>query len=681
MDSTGRLHSVDRVRNIALVGHAGSGKTTLVEALLKRAGAISSEGQVEKGNTVSDFTPQEKEAGHSLDPAICHVDHEGIRVNILDTPGYPDFLGRTMSVMPAVETAVLVIDAVQGMGTTTDRIMEFAGDRNLCRAIVINRIDAPGANCQAVLKAVTERFGSECLPLNLPAESGQKVADCYFTHDDVETDFSSVAEAHTRIVDQVVELDDELMEIYLEQGEEIKPEQLHDPFERALRRGHLIPVCFVSATTGQGLSQLLRIFENLMPSPREGNPPEFFQGEGEESPVEVKADENGHFIGHVFKVTIDPYVGRLAAVRVHQGRMRTGDQVFMGDRRKAFRVAHLYDIQGKDLKEVPSAGPGDICALTKLEELEFDGVLHSSHDEDYFHLRPASLPPPMYGLAIELKRRGDEKKLSDALHKFLAEDPSLMVEHNPQQNETVVRGLGDLHLRAVMERMSSDYNVELDTHAPSVAYRETITRDADGHSRHKKQTGGAGQFGEVFLKVEPLPRGTGFEFVNRVVGGSIPSQYIPAVEKGVRAVMGEGAIAGFPLQDLRVTVYDGKHHPVDSKEVAFVAAGRKAFVNAIEKARPIVLEPIAHVDITAPGDHVGDITGQLSGIRGRVSGNEVVSHNFVRISAEVPVSEMDDYQAKLKSLTGGTGSYTMSFDHYEPAPPPVQKELTERFHH
>ena len=680
MDSSGSLHGVKQVRNIALVGHAGAGKTTLTEALLQKSGAIASVGQVEKGSTVSDFTAYEKEAGHSLDPAVCHIDHAGIRVNLLDTPGYPDFLGRTMSVLPAVETAVLVVDAVHGMGTATERIMEFAGSRNLCRAIVINRIDAPGADCQGVLKAVTENFGDECLPLNLPADGGQKVADCYFSHDEVETDFSSVAEAHTRIVDQVVELDDELMEIYLEQGEEIKPEQLHDPFERALRRGHLIPVCFVSAATGQGLTQLLRIFEDLMPSPLEGNPPEFFKGEGEETPVGVTTDEAGHFIGHVFKITIDAYVGRQAAVRVHQGRIKTGDHVFMGDKRKAFRVAHLYDIQGKDLKEIPAAGPGDICALTKLDELEFDAVLHSSHDEDYFHLRPVDLPPPMYGLAIELQRRGDEKKLSDAIHKFLAEDPSLKVEHNPQQNETVVRGLGDLHLRAVMERMKDDYHVELSTHAPSVAYRETITRDADGHSRHKKQTGGAGQFGEVFLKVEPLPRGSGFEFVNRVVGGSIPSQFIPAVEKGVRSVIKEGAIAGFPIQDVRVTVYDGKHHPVDSKEVAFVAAGRKAFMDAIDKARPIVLEPIAHVDITAPGDHVGDVTGQLSGIRGRVSGNEVMSHNLVRISAEVPVSEMDDYQAKLKSLTGGTGSFTMSFDHYEPAPPPIQKELTERYH-
>jgi elongation factor G len=328
--------------------------------------------------------------------------------------------------------------------------------------------------------------------------------------------------------------------------------------------------------------------------------------------------------------------------------------------------------------EIGSGVPGDICAVSKVEELHFDAVLHSSHDEDQFHMSSVALPAPMYGVALELVRRGDEKKLSDALHKLITEDPSLQLEFNAQANETVLRGIGELHLRLVLERMRSDYDVEVETRTPKVTYRETVTRKAEGHHRHKKQTGGAGQFGEVYLRIEPLDRDSGFEFVNKVVGGSIPYQFIPAVEKGVRQVLKEGAIAGYPLQDVRVIVYDGKHHPVDSKEVAFVAAGKKAFVDAVSKASPIVLEPIAHVEVTAPGNYVGDITGHLAGVRGRISGNDTLSGNKTRILAEVPVSELGDYQTTLKSLTGGEGSFTMSFDHYANVPTDIQKRLQQQ---
>jgi elongation factor G len=301
--------------------------------------------------------------------------------------------------------------------------------------------------------------------------------------------------------------------------------------------------------------------------------------------------------------------------------------------------------------------------------------MHASHAEDQFHLRSLTMPPPMYGVALEMTRRGDEKKLSDALHKLAAEDPSLSIEFSAQANETVLRGMGELHLRLVLERMREEFNVEVSTRPPKIAYRETVTKVAEGHCRHKKQTGGAGQFGEVFLKVVPLNRDSGFEFVNKVVGGSIPSQFIPAVEKGVRQVLHEGAVAGYPLQDVRVIVYDGKYHPVDSKEVAFVAAGKKAFLDAIGKAKPIVLEPIARVEVTSPGDCVGDVTGHLSGVRGRISGNDSLSGNQIKISAEVPVAELGDYHTTLKSLTGGEGAYTMEFDHYGIVPRDVQVRL------
>lgn len=675
-----KIHDTRQIRNIALVGSAGAGKTTLLEAMLARTGMIREAGSVEKGTTVADFTEQEKRLQHSLDTAVCHLEHDGVFMNIIDTPGNPDFIGRSMSVLPGVETVAVVVNAQTGIDTVTRQMMEFAAAERLCRMIVINRIDADGEHLQQVLQQIRATFGKECLPLNLPADSGRAVADCFFELSDKRPDFSTVAATHTEIVDQVVELDEELMKIYLEQGEEISVAQLHDPFERALRGGHLVPVCFVSAHTGAGLRQLLNIFARLMPSPLEGNPPEFLQGVGAEARrVPVTPDPAGHFIGHVFKVNVDPYVGRLGVFRVHQGTVRPGDQVFIGERRKGFKVAHLYRLQGNQTLEIPQAVPGDICAVSKVDDLHFDAVLHSSHDEDQFHLRSVALPAPMYGVAIEPARRGDEKKLSDALHKLTAEDPSLRIEFNAHANETVLRGMGELHLRLVMERMREEFNIEVNTHPPKIAYRETITRRAEGHHRHKKQTGGAGQFGEVYLRVEPLPRGAGFEFVDEVVGGAIPGQFIPAVEKGVRQVLSEGAVAGYPLQDLRVIVYDGKHHPVDSKEVAFVAAGRKALLDAISKANPIVLEPIAKVQITAPADCIGDITGHLSGHRGKINGNSTAGDNQITITAEVPEAELRDYQTKLKSLTGGKGSYSVCFDHYATVPPNVQKALAEAF--
>ena len=676
MVASQKLHTTEQIRNIALVGHAGAGKTTLVEALLVQAGAIGSAGSIAKGDTVADFTPQEKRLQHSLESAAMHLEHDGQFMNILDTPGYPDFAGRAMSVLPAVETVAVVINAETGIELVTQKMMDFAADRHLCRIIVINKIDAADTDLHGTLRQIRDTFGKQCLPLNLPSDGGKAVADCFFTLSDATPDFASVEAAHTEMVDQIVELDDELMELYLEQGEELGIEQLHDPFERALRAGHLIPICFVSAETGAGVRQLLNVFAKLMPNPTEGNPPEFLKGEpGAEEPVEVAADDDAPFIGHVFKVNVDPYIGRMGMFRVHQGQVKTGDQIFIGDKRKGFKLSHFYRLQGKDSIEIASAVPGDICAVSKVDEIQFDSVIHSSHDEDQFHLRSLTLPPPMHGVALELTRRGDEKKLSDALHKLAAEDPSLRIEFNAQSNETVLRGMGELHLRLVLERMREEFNVEVHTRPPKVAYRETVTKSAEGHCRHKKQTGGAGQFGEVYLKVEPLTRDSGFEFVNKVVGGSIPSQFIPAVEKGVRQVLNEGAVAGYPLQDVRVIVYDGKHHPVDSKEVAFVAAGKKAFLDAIDKAKPIVLEPIARVEVTAPGDCVGDVTGHLSGVRGRISGNDSLSGNQIKISAEVPVAELGDYQTTLKSLTGGEGAYTMEFDHYGIVPRNVQVDL------
>ncbi len=674
-------HTTQGIRNIGLVGQAGAGKTWLLEALLLQAGAIRTRGSLQRGTTVSDWDEQERRLQHSLDTAICSFDHGGTHLNIIDTPGYPDFLGRTLTVLEAVETAAVVISATSGIDTLTQRLMDFAKDRELCRLVIINKIDSRDARPAEVLQEVRERFGPQCLPLNLPAQGGTAVVDCFFQAARAPTDFSTVEAAHTQIIDQVVELDERLMALYLEQGAEVSPEQLHDPFEQALREGHLVPVCFVSAETGAGLAELLNIFERLMPNPAEGNPPPFLRGplgDGMQR-VQVSPDPDKHVIAHVFKIAIDPYVGKLGVLRVHQGTVRQGSQLFVGDARKPVRVAHLWRLMGKDTVEIPAAIPGDLCALAKVDELHLDAVLHDSHDEDQYHLKAVKFPPPMLGVAIEPERRGDEQRLADALHKLTAEDPCVRIEHHAALNETVLYGMGEFHLRVLLERMSERYGVHVKTHPPSIPYRETITRSAEGHCRHKKQTGGAGQFGEVTLRVDALERGGGFEFVDEVVGGAIPGQFIPAVEKGVRQVLMEGALAGFPIQDLRVTVLDGKHHPVDSKEVAFVSAGRKALLDAFRKAGPIVLEPIVHVEITAPASSIGDITGDLATKRARINGNSALPGRRATVSALVPLAEVSEYQSRLKALTGGEGAYAMELSHYDPVPSRKQQELMEAY--
>jgi len=664
------------IRNIALVGPAGAGKTSITETLLLQAGATRNRGSLARGTTVSDFDPQEKRLQHSLDTAICSFSTDGTRINLIDTPGYPDFLGKTLSVLEAVEAVAIVVSAVSGVDTLTQRLMDFARERGLCRLIIVNKIDSRDARCARVLEQLREAFGTECLPLNLPAGGGDSVVDCFFQPHGRAADFSSVEAAHTQIIDQVVELDEKLMALYLEQGEELSPEQLHDPFEQALREGHLVPVCFASAETGAGVPELLTAIVRLMPNPAEGNPPLFLKGTGEDAErVPVAPDSTKHVIAHVFKVSIDPYVGKLGVLRVHQGTVKQGSQLFVGDARKPVKIAHLFSLLGKDTTEVADAGPGDIVATPKVDELHLDAVLHDSHDEDNYHLKPVTFPPPMLGLAIEPDRRGDEQRLADTLHKLTAEDPCVRIEHHAAVNETVLYGMGEFHLRVLLERMTERYGVHVKTHPPSIPYRETITRPAEGHCRHKKQTGGAGQFGEVYLRIEALGRGSGFEFVDDVVGGAIPGQYIPAVEKGVRQVLTEGALAGFPIQDVRVTVYDGKHHAVDSKEVAFVSAGRKAFLDALQKATPIVLEPIMRMEITAPASAIGDITGDLATKRARISGSDTLPGQRATLQALVPLAEISEYQSRLKALTGGQGAYTMELSHYDPVPPRKQQEL------
>ena len=672
-------YTLGDIRNVCLVGPSDSGKTTLTERLLEAGGKIETRGSVEKGDTVSDFTKGERAAGHSFYPSICHLDHGGIHVNLIDTPGYRDFYGRALAVLPAAETAAICINAEKGIEQDTRRMMKAAHDQRLCRMLVINKIDAEGADLESLLNDIRTEFGAECLPLNLPAAEGVAVVDCFFQPEGEETAFSDVKTAHTQIVDQVVEVDEELMELYLEQGEDLEPEQLHEPFEQALREEHLIPVCFVSAETGAGIKQLLQIFERLMPNPAEGNPPIFLKGEGDDAEgVVLSPDPDAHAIGHVFHVEIDAFKGRLGVFRLHQGTVKSGGQLFVGDARKPIKVNQLLKLNGGDHARIDVAVPGDICAIPRVEEVHYDAVLHDSHDEDSFHMKSIDLPHPMFGLAISPPSDNEAQKTSDALHTAEAEDPSLKVEHNAALNEVVLRGLGEMHLRTVLEEIKDHYGLDVKTAPPSIAYRETIRGKAEGHHRHKKQTGGAGQFGEVYLRIEPLPSGGGFEFASKVVGGSIPSQYIPAVETGVRQVMEAGATHGYPMQDVRVEVYDGKHHSVDSKEIAFVQAGKKAFMDAVTKARPILMEPIVNVAITVPSDCAGGVAGDLSSMRGMINGTETLPDNRVVVSGQAPLKEIQGYHSRLKSLSSGEGSFTMDFSHYAEVSPDLLDERETR---
>ena len=669
-------YSTADIRNVCLVGPSHAGKTLLTEALLHAGGKIPEKGSIEKGTTVSDYTAREKETGHSQYNSVCHLDHEGIHVNLIDTPGYRDFFGRALSVMPAAETAAVVINATQGVEMMARRVMKAAHDQRMCRMIIINKIDAEGVDIEKTFADIQEAFGRECLPINLPSADGTKVVDCFFQLEGDETAFSSVQEAHTQIVDQVVEVDEELMELYLEQGEEIAPEQLHDPFETALRDEHLIPVCFVSAETGVGINQLLNIFERLMPNPTEANPPIFLKGEGADAEeVTISPDPDAHSIAHVFMVNVDPFKGRLALFRIHQGRIKAGNQLFVGDARKPFKATQLLKVNGENHDKVEIAVPGDVCAVPRVEEAHYDAVLHDSHDEDHFHMKPIQLPRPMFGLAIRAREDKEAQKVSDALHTAEAEDPSIQVEHIVALNEVVLRGLGELHLATVLQQIKDRHDLEVVTQLPSIAYRETITAKAEGHHRHKKQTGGAGQFGEVYLRIEPLPQGQGFEFASEVVGGAIPSQFISAVENGARQAMGEGAVNGYPMQDIKVIVHDGKHHSVDSKEIAFVQAGKKAFLEAVSKARPIVMEPIVNAEFHVPTDCVGGVTGDLSGMRGMITGTDALPDGRGVVSGQVPLQELQDYHSRLKSLTGGEGSFAMEFSHYAEVPALQLKEL------
>ncbi|MBN8504861.1 MAG: elongation factor G [Burkholderiales bacterium] len=667
------MADLTRIRTLALVGPTGSGKTTLAESLLHAAGAIAQMGSVEKGNTVSDHEPLERRMLHSLQSSLLHFEtQDGLRVHVIDTPGSPDFTGQALPSLEAVETAVVVIDGQRGIELMAQRMMDAAKERGRDRVIVINKIDAPGIDLPGLLAQIQQTFGRECLPLNLPNQGG--VQDCFFASQG-SSDFGSVEAAHRALVEQVVEVDAAFVDRYLNDGD-VPATELHEPLEQALREGHLVPVLFMAAKSSVGVKELLTVIDKLLPNPLEANPPAFERSEGEATElVRVKIDPTEHVLAHVFQVRADPFLGKMGLLRVHQGTLTKNMQLYVGHGRKPVRVGHLFALQGKTQVPIDKAVPGDLCAVAKLDELHPDAVLHDAAEDEHLHLAPLKVPTPVHGLALQPVRHGDEQRLWDVMHRLVEEDPCLKLEQSAQTHETLVYGLGELHLRVLLERLKETFKFEVKTQPPRIAYRETIAASAEGHHRHKKQTGGAGQFGEVYLRIEPLARGEGIHFVDAVKGGVIPGQFMPAVEKGVREACSLGVVAGYPLVDVKVTVYDGKHHSVDSKEIAFVTAAKKAVQEAVKNARPVVLEPIVSVEVLTPESHVGDVSGDLSSHRGQVTGTRASMPGQLVVQGLAPLAELAAFQTRLNAMTSGQANYTLAFSHYDPVPPNQQAQL------
>jgi len=660
------------IRNIVLLGHGGAGKTTLAEAMLHAAGVTGRLGSVDDGTSHLDFSGIARERKHSVDPAVAHLEHAGVTINVIDSPGYPDFIGGAICALAGADVGVVVVSATAGIEVNTRRLFKIARDVGMPMAILVNKIDGENVNLKRLAGEIVETFGAACKPLTLPTDGGKAVTDC-FANDSGQTDLGDLAEARTQLIENIVEADEELMEAYLD-DREITAEKLSSAFARAMTAGTVIPILFAAARSEVGVAEFMDAVAKYFPSPPDAaGRPVRSAPDAEAEGIAVAPDAGGAFVAQAFKITTDPFVGKLAWVRVLSGTATPETSYQLRDEKKAAKIGHLFKVQGKDTSEVRQAVAGDIIALAKVEDIRCGDVLHAGAAPMFRDMPPA--PTPMYSLAVTPTSRGNEQKISEALSRLAEEDPTFRSVRNSQTNETVISGIGDLHLRIMLTKMKERFDLEVDTKPPKIPYRETITAKAEGHYRHKKQTGGAGQFGEVYLRVEPLEHGAGFDFVNDLHGESIPRQYLPAIEKGVRDVLAAGAVAGYPMQDVRVSIYDGKHHPVDSKEVAFRTAGKFAFIDAVKKARPVILEPIINMEVSIPAGYMGDIASDLSGRRGRILGQEMLPGNMCVVRAQAPLAEVMQYNSQLRSVTGGQGSYTMELSHYEPVPGNVQQQI------
>jgi len=665
------------IRNIALVGHAGAGKTSLAEAILHKMGVTNRLGSVDDKTSVLDIDEEERERGHSIDSALTHVSYQGREINLIDTPGYPDFYGAAVTGLAAAETAVVVIGVAGGIQINTRKLFQAARERGMALVIVINKIDAGLDELGRLMKDIEESFGPACRCANLPGADGKGVIDC-LTARSGKAAFGDVAQTHTNLVESIIEADEALMESYLG-GEEVPAEKLTAVFGKAVRTQSLIPILFTSARNEVGVEELLSLIAQTCPSPRDGAKLILASGEGEqrvETAIAPEIEDNP--LGLVVRLSYDPRSHiKYSTVRLQRGVLKADSSIQVTGGKRAMRCGTIGKIQGDKLEAIDLALPGDLVTLPKLEEPKVFDTVFAGPEPGRIATPP--VPSPMYSLAIEPKSRGDETKISGALAEAADADPTIKVERDSQTNELIVSALGELHIRVNLSRMRRRRGLEVNTKTPEIPYRETVTGVARTvEYTHKKQTGGAGQYARVFVDMEPNERGKGYEFVDSIFGGAIDQQFRPSVDKGVQAAMVQGVLAGFPVVDVKVSLVDGKTHPVDSKDIAFQIAGREVFRKAFLLCHPILLEPIVNLEVVVPTANVGDITGDLAGRRGRIQGQDMLPGNMAVIRAQVPLAEVQQYNSQLKSVTGGQGSYSVELSHYEPVPPNVTQQIIAR---
>ena len=661
-------YAVEAIRTVALVGHGGSGKTSLAEQAFFLAGATKRLGRVDQKNAVLDSDPEEQERGHSIDAAVGslewpHPSGGKALIQIVDAPGYPDFFGAAVGALLAADIALLVINATAGIEVNTRKMWTAAREHGLACGIVFNRMDGENVDFEGLLSQVKEVLGAPAAPFVLPVVSGgfQGVVGVASPSGEAPAGaVGDVAAARQALVEAIVETDEALMERYLAE-ETIGAEEFASACRKAIAGGAVAPVFCTSAPSGAGVKELLDALVAFFPSPADAAPKTARSGQEE---VGVRPDPAGPLVAQVFRLVTDPFVGRMSYVRVRSGTLKPDTVVQAGAGGRGEKVGQVLRPFGKETQSVPSAGPGEVVVIPKLEHVALFDTLCDGAALDLG--RPA-LPHPMVSLALEPKSRADEQRLSQSLDKLCQEDPTFKVTRDPQTHELVVSGMSTLHLDIVLRRLKRRFGVEVTTKEPKVPYRETISVKGEAMHRHKKQTGGRGQFGEVWIRLEPLERGAGFEFLDEIVGGAIPGQYIPSVEKGIRETMEKGILAGCPVVDVRVRLYDGKFHPVDSSDAAFKIAGSMAFRKGFLECKPVLLEPVVTMEITIPSQNMGDISGDIVARRGRIIGMESLGDMQV-VRAQAPLAEVSRYATELRSITGGQGYYTMEFSHYDVVP-------------
>ncbi|MBL7071365.1 MAG: elongation factor G [Candidatus Omnitrophica bacterium] len=667
------------IRNVILLSHSHAGKTTVAEHILSESGAIPKPGSIDEGNTVSDYSKDEIERKVSINSSVINLVHNGVKVNMIDTPGYADFVAEIVSGLGVVEGAVLLVNAVNGVEIGTMQAFKFIQSRNLPTAVFVNKIDKEHADFAKCVEGLQKKYGKKCVVIGYPIgkeASFKGVANLLTKEgmDALQGEDKERAEKESEIlVEGVAESDDALLEKYLESGA-LSTEEIKGAFRKGVVDGNIIPIIAGSAINGVGIKELLNVIVNYLPSPADAPAGEAINPV-DNSQVEIEAKEDGVFAAQVFKTISDPYVGQISIFKVFSGSAKSNSTLYNSTRGTREKVGQLSTIEGKQLKPVDELSAGDIGCATKLK----DTMTGDSFSDEKSPVKFADfiIPEPVMSFSVKPRTRSDEDKISDALHKLSAEDLAFKMDRDAQTKELIVKGMGDLHLKIMINRLLERFGVQVDIGTPKVAYRETITGKGDSQYRHKKQSGGAGQFAEVWLRVEPLPRGTGFEFVDDVVGGSIPGPFVVSCEKGIKKAMDTGILAGFPVADVRAVVYDGKTHPVDSKDIAFQIAARSAFKEACQRAKPILLEPIMEVEFVIPEEFMGSVTGSLSSRRGRILGMEP-GESVQTVKAKVPLDEMYKYANELKSITAGRGTYTMKFMHYEQVPSNIAQQIVQK---